>query len=226
LTAGVLRYVPGGLGKKLRYSYYRKRLKWLGRGATIDEGVFILNPKYVSIGDFSWIDKGVVLLAGPLELGQKKLHRRDNSSYNGEPGELRIGSRCHIAPYSIIQAHSGVEIKNNASVAAGGKIYSASNHYRNVEQDDGVEYKFSVSVPDDEQYLIVGPVVMEENSGLGLNSVVLPGVTIGRNSWVAVNSSVVTDVPPDTIASGSPAKALKSRLDRRVLSESDEAHGE
>jgi acetyltransferase-like isoleucine patch superfamily enzyme len=52
---------------------------------------------------------------------------------------------------------------------------------------------------------------MEENTALGLNSVILPGVTIGKNSWVGVSSYVTSDIPPNSIASGCPAKVVKER---------------
>jgi acetyltransferase-like isoleucine patch superfamily enzyme len=66
-------------------------------------------------------------------------------------------------------------------------------------------------VPGDEQVIIVAPVVMEENTALGLNSVMLPGSAIGANSWVGVLSSVMGAIPANVIASGAPAVVVKER---------------
>jgi len=212
LTTGFYRYVPGILGQRLRYSDYRRKLKRLGRGVVFEEGVHIVNPNWVTIGDRCWIDKDVILLAGPVTPGQRRSHVRENPHYAGRPGELKIGRGCHVAPFSLIQAHGGVEIGDYITIASGSKIYSLSHHYRNLEGDDGIVYKFSSRAPASDQYLIAGAVSIADNAALGLNSVVLPGATIGKNSWVGANSLVMDDIPPDCIASGTPARVTKHRF--------------
>jgi maltose O-acetyltransferase len=62
-----------------------------------------------------------------------------------------------------------------------------------------------------EQSLIVSPVVMEANTALGLNSVMLPGATIQEGSWVGTNSMVLKSIPPFSIASGAPAHVISER---------------
>ncbi|MDY0016256.1 MAG: acyltransferase [Candidatus Delongbacteria bacterium] len=53
------------------------------------------------------------------------------------------------------------------------------------------------------------PVVIEDNVWLGLNSVVLKGVTIGRNSVIGANSIVTRDIPANVIAAGNPCKVIR-----------------
>ncbi|MBN2858625.1 MAG: acyltransferase [Candidatus Delongbacteria bacterium] len=53
------------------------------------------------------------------------------------------------------------------------------------------------------------PVVIENNVWLGLNSVVLKGVTIGRNSVIGANSVVTKDIPDNVIAAGNPCRVIK-----------------
>ena len=57
--------LPGQLGLFLRRRYWANRLRSLGENVRIDPGVYIQNPKFVSIGDNTWIDRGVIILAGP-----------------------------------------------------------------------------------------------------------------------------------------------------------------
>lgn len=206
-------WMPGSLGFALRYAYYKKRLKYIGRDVTIDVGVQIINPEWISIGERTWIDKYVVLLAGPPDLsdGRTYIHKH-NSSHRGKLGELIIGKECHIAIGCVIQAHGGVSIGDRSGVASGSLIYSLSHHYRNPGSVENIIYKFTPRAPRKEQSLIIGPVVMESNTCLGLNSVVLPGVTIGRNSWVGCCSFVVNNIPHNSIALGSPAKVIKKRF--------------
>lgn len=53
------------------------------------------------------------------------------------------------------------------------------------------------------------PVVIEDDVWIGGNVTVLPGVTIGRGSVVAAGAVVTTDVAPNTLVGGVPAKVIK-----------------
>ncbi len=53
------------------------------------------------------------------------------------------------------------------------------------------------------------PVVIEDNVWLGLNSVVLKGVTIGKNSVIGANSVVTKDIPENVIAAGNPCRVIR-----------------
>ena len=53
------------------------------------------------------------------------------------------------------------------------------------------------------------PILIGENSWLGLNSIITKGVSIGDNAIVASGSVVAADVPHNTIAGGNPGKILK-----------------
>lgn len=53
-------------------------------------------------------------------------------------------------------------------------------------------------------YDLVGP-TLEDDVSIGANATVLPDVTVGARSFVAAGSVVTKDVPPDTLAVGSPA---------------------
>lgn len=52
-------------------------------------------------------------------------------------------------------------------------------------------------------------VLVKEGSWIGANSVILPGVTIGRNSVVGAGSIVTKDVPDFTLVAGNPAKMIR-----------------
>jgi acetyltransferase-like isoleucine patch superfamily enzyme len=52
------------------------------------------------------------------------------------------------------------------------------------------------------------PVRIEDNVWLGMNVVVLRGVTIGRNSVISANSVVTRSIPADVIAAGHPARVV------------------
>lgn len=48
--------------------------------------------------------------------------------------------------------------------------------------------------------------VLEDHVSLGANATVLPGVTVGQGSFVAAGAVVTEDVPPETLAVGTPAR--------------------
>lgn len=58
------------------------------------------------------------------------------------------------------------------------------------------------------------PVTIGNNVWLAAGVTVCPGVTIGDNSVIGAGSVVLTDVPRDVVAVGSPARVVRSVRDR------------
>ena len=54
-----------------------------------------------------------------------------------------------------------------------------------------------------------GPIRVCKNARIGAYSIILPGVTIGEGSIIGANSLVTDDIPPFSIAFGSPAKVIR-----------------
>jgi virginiamycin A acetyltransferase len=57
-----------------------------------------------------------------------------------------------------------------------------------------------------------GSVLIEDDVWIGANSVILSGVTIGRGSIIGAGSVVTKNIPPYSIAFGTPAKIIKQRF--------------
>ncbi len=58
-----------------------------------------------------------------------------------------------------------------------------------------------------------GSIVIEEDVWIGSNTVILPGITIGRGSIIGAGSVVTKDIPKYSIAYGNPAKVHSKRFD-------------
>jgi acetyltransferase-like isoleucine patch superfamily enzyme len=203
--------ISGPLGNLARYRYWRRRLRHLGSNVTFGVGVQITNPGYVTIGDNCWLDDYVVVLAGP-PFDRPYLRFRPNPDFEGRVGEVSIGRNCHISPQVTLQGHGGLTIGNDSGVASGARVYTLSHHYRDLEGRAPADtiFKFSTRSPIEEQSLICSPVVLGSATAVGLNSVVLPGATIGEGSWVGALSMVAGRVPPHVVAVGNPAVVSKT----------------
>ena len=180
-----IKYLPGVVGMKLRQWIFRCRLGAMGRHSLIDAAVEIPRAARVRIGDFTLIGKYCQL--------------------NAADGTIEIGDRCHLAGFVTVLGHGGVVIEDYVGVAAGARIYSASEWPADGKRLAGP------MVPDDQRSVRVGPVRLCRDSFLGANSVVLPGVTIGQGAVVGANSLVARDVPPWTIVLGVPAIPVGQR---------------
>jgi acetyltransferase-like isoleucine patch superfamily enzyme len=54
-----------------------------------------------------------------------------------------------------------------------------------------------------------GDITIGNNCWIGMNSIILKGVEIGDNSVIGSGSVVISDVPPNCLAAGTPAKVVK-----------------
>lgn len=63
------------------------------------------------------------------------------------------------------------------------------------------------------QGIVTKPVKICKGAFVGINSTILPGITIGEHAIVGANSVVTRDVPAYTTVAGSPAKVIKKHGD-------------
>jgi acetyltransferase-like isoleucine patch superfamily enzyme len=210
--------LPGPLGIKLRYWYWKQRLRFIGKNVRFGRGVRIYAPEWVSIGDHCWIDDYVVIIAGHLNLTSPFVRRHPIPEYRIQEGEVVVGDRTHIAPYVLLQGHGGLWIGSDLTIAAGAKVYSLSHHHLDLtgQADPGTVMKFSGLSSPEEQALICATTVIEDGAAVGLNSVVLPGAKIGKNSWLGALSLLKSELPPYVIAVGIPARIIQHRLFTKI----------
>lgn len=109
----------------------------------------------------------------------------------------QIGENCSIIPRRLGNEPYLVKIGNHVTIAAGVELMT----------HDGGPWLFRDEVPDMQ---VFGPIIIEDNCVIGQNAIIFPNVRIGRNSIVGANSVVITDVKPDTIAMGVPARPFGS----------------
>jgi len=63
-----------------------------------------------------------------------------------------------------------------------------------------------------------GHIIIEDDVWIGVNCVILSGVTIGQGSVVSAGSVITKNIPPYAIVGGVPAKIIKFRFSERIIS--------
>jgi acetyltransferase-like isoleucine patch superfamily enzyme len=99
---------------------------------------------------------------------------------------FKLGKYTDIGTFTYINAQNGVIIEDYVQIGSHCSIYS-------------------LSTIDNRK----GQVILKKNSRLGSHSIVMPGVTIGRNSIVGAFSLVNKNIPDNCVAIGIPAKVIK-----------------
>lgn len=207
-------YLPGPIGYVLRYWFWKKRLKYLGKKVLIDVGVYFQKPHCILIDDHCWIDRGVILLAGP-DTSNRARRSLVNDKFPLEPGMVHIGKNVHIGPYSVISGIGGIYISDDCGLASGFKAFSFSHHYRSEEFPSDRSFLFAQPVAPEKQYMIEGPIFLDRNVGAAVNSTILPGVSIGKDSFVTINSVVSSSFEENSLIAGNPAKRIKERYENK-----------
>lgn len=199
-------YIPGGLGNRLRYIYYKNIFKKCGKNVVIDTGVLIDGAEHISVGDNVHIDKYCILATSKKIIGNIKL--KQNHNFNGEQGEIIIGSNIHLAHFSMLIGYGGIEIGDNVAFSAAVKVFS----HTNLTNDFNNPSKIISIMPHKQGPVLSSAVVIKKNVWLGLNTIVMPGITIGCNSFSTSNSFLMKDFEENSYISGQPAKKIRNRF--------------
>lgn len=157
----------------------------------------LLAPLYQHRGRHSVIHGSVRMDTPPY----RKFHLGDYSvvesfaCINNAVGDVSIGDHTRIGLHNTIIGP--VVIGSHVNLAQGITI-TALNHIFSDPQKRI-----------DEQGVCTDQVIIEDDTWIGANAVILPGVTIGRHSVIAAGAVVTKDIPPHSLAAGIPAKIIK-----------------
>ena len=97
-----------------------------------------------------------------------------------------MGEYVDVGSYTYINAKKSVKIGEHVQIGSHCSIYS-------------------ISTIDNKE----GPVNLEKNCRIGSHSVIMPNVTIGKNSIIGAFSFVNRDIPENVVAFGIPVKVVR-----------------
>lgn len=117
---------------------------------------------------------------------------------------LHVGNDVQINDYVHIGAIDSITIKDRVLIAS--KVFITDHNHGSYGGDT---IHTSPLIPPIDRALSSSAVIIEEDVWIGEFVSILPGVTIGKGSIIGTMSVVTKDIPPFSIALGSPAKVIK-----------------
>ena len=178
------------------------------------------NEKYLEIGDSILQSNFQIKVLRPEErkyvfIGNDNLLDCHILFESGK-GKVTIGNKVYIG-HSTIICRTGIEFGNNIFVAWGAYFYDHDSHstdYRLRQEDleqQLRDQRAGHSFIKNKNWDVVKTASIRvcDNAWIGMNAIILKGVTIGEGSIVAAGSVVSKDVDPWTIVAGNPAQFVR-----------------
>ena len=184
--AWLLRFLPGNVGSKLRYYYYRHRFAKCGSRINIQAGFSVRGLKNIILGS----DVGIGLYAQLYATGNgsERIAIGDHVFLNSNVminadlgGVVRIGSHCMVGPNVVFRTSDHVFSNIDALI---------------IEQGHAS-----------------GTIVIEDNVWIGANVVLTGNIRIGSGAVIGAGAVVTRDVEPFAIVAGVPAKPIGTRIE-------------
>jgi len=191
----LLKYLQGRRNRKL-LSLYSAR----GEG-TIDRGIRIrldspIRRKYLTIGRDC-------IVAGDFV-------------FESSEGHITIGNHSYVGGGTFI-SRSSIDIGDNVTIAWGGTFYDHDSHSldyikRRKDIDDELnDMRNGRNFITNKDWSDVKskPIKICNDAWIGMNVIILKGVTVGEGAIIGAGSVVTRDVPAWCVVAGNPAKVIK-----------------
>ena len=167
--------------------------------------------EWVTLSRIMQIIKGTLLR---MWFGVPGLSKLDGKIYFQNHGDLRLGKRLSVIAKPI---PISIKIYAQAKLVIGDHVFI--NYGVDIGCSKGIYIGNNVKIGPlsniiDSQFHRIEPsenikkdkIMIQDNVWIGRQCIILPGVTIGKNSVVASGSVVTSDVPENVLVAGVPAK--------------------
>jgi acetyltransferase-like isoleucine patch superfamily enzyme len=161
----------------------------LGRSVILEDGVNIdaMSQKGVVLGDNVTIKSGAIVVCTSV-IRQKGIG-------------LRIGNNSSVGALSFLGAQGGITIGEDVLIGPGVRIFSEDHRFSDPELPIRLQGETRAEVR------------IDGNCWIGAGVIIVGGVTVGRGSVIAAGSVVTQDIEKDSLAAGTPARRIRSRLE-------------
>lgn len=182
---------PSKITKQIEWNYYKKRLANIGKNSQIGQNFSIINPDGISIGDN---------FSGGCDIA---LWSWNAVNIKGDDCKLIIKNNVSITDRCVISAANRIEIGNGCLLGRDTFI-TDNSHGENISINE-----LNIS-PHERNIFSKGTVIIGDNVWTGKNVCIMPNVKIGNGAIIGANSVVTHNIPPYSVAVGSPAKVIKT----------------
>jgi maltose O-acetyltransferase len=110
-------------------------------------------------------------------------------------GILKVGEGCYIGPDCLFDTSASVELEDGAQLGPRCTFITSTHQIGASERRVGSEVNL--------------PVRVGAGCWIGASVTVLPGVTVGSGAVIAAGALVKSDVEPDTLVAGVPARVVR-----------------
>ena len=114
----------------------------------------------------------------------------------------------------ILSFFNDVVIGNYTSIAMGVKILDYNHKVTSISTS---RIQKLMNINSEADYNSKGPIIIGNDVWVGMDCIVLSGVTLGNGCIVSANSTVTKNVEPYSIVGGSPARVLKMRFSKDII---------
>lgn len=136
--------------------------------------------------------------------------------FESQEGHVSIGKKTYIGSSTFI-CRTDIAIGNNVNIAWGSWFYDHDSHSldfierRQDIADELNDIRAGRNFIENKNWNVVNskPIKICDDAWIGMNCIVLKGVTIGEGAIVGAGSVVTKDVPAWTVVAGNPAKVVK-----------------
>lgn len=158
----------------------------------------IHGAEFMTVGNDVWIGPNSMLMAitnYPSAIMQPKTNQQNRQYFHPK---IFIGDCVSATGGLQIAAMSNITVESHVMFATNINITDGLHGFEHTHEP----YKY-------QSMFRIAPVTIKHGCWIGQNTVIMPGVTIGEMSIIGANSVVSRNIPPYSIAVGSPARVIK-----------------
>lgn len=161
--------------------FKRKDFAKIGKNVVIEPGVLVFHPENIEIGSNVYIGHNAII---------KGYYKN----------QMVIGTNVWIGQQCFFHSGGGIKIGDDIGIGPGVKILTSAHDLSKDNLGPIIELE-----------LKNGPVEIEDGCDIGVGSIILPGVKIGKGTQVGAGSVVTKETKPYSIVAGVPAKLIRYR---------------
>ena len=127
--------------------------------------------------------------------------------FEKEGAIIEIGRNTFLGG-CVLSCAEKIKIGENVFIAWNVTIFDHNSHSLNynVRRND-LPNLFNKKITWED--VLISPTIIEEDVWIGVNAIILKGITIGKGAIVAAGAVVTKNVPSYTLVAGNPAKIVK-----------------